>query len=155
MTDPCRERVMAAIAARLAAITGVTGLQVERDRTLAIDTSEMPRLVVHELDEQLTGDLSGEDGWTLVLVVSGYAAGTTPALAAAALGALRAKAQAALGPVQDITFGGLVRDCRPEPEAEPVTLLMEGADPAKCFALAYAVDYATAEGDPMTFATHT
>lgn len=154
MTDPCRERVVAAIATRLAAIAGITGLAVERDRAadLSVDTSEMPRLLLHEGTETLQDDFTGEDCWTLVVAVSGYVKGTTAAAAATAAALLQAKVRAALGTAQDYTLGGLARDLRPDAEVEPVALQMEGADPAKSFALAYAVDYATVEGDPMTFA---
>lgn len=156
----CRERILDAIVARLEAITGVAGLAVERDREEPIETGEMPRLVVVELGETMQPDLTGEDGWTLTVAVSGYVRGTVGAndkarakAAAAAAGDLRARVQAAL--LGEPTLGGLVRDLRPAEEAECFPLLIDCADPAKAFAVPFEADYATVEGDPFTFASHT
>lgn len=143
MATPCREQVVAALAARLAGIAGIAGLVVERDRTVPLAGPELPRLVVYEGDEKLWPGFTGEDAFDLQVDVEGYAA-------SAGLAALRASADAAI--FADRTLGGLARDVELASEAAPQRLEMDQAAPAKGFVRSYQITYATREGDPYTFA---
>lgn len=150
MTTPCRERIVAAVQAALAGITGIDGLAVERDRTLPVEEGELPRLVVYEGEEALASGFSGEDLWELQLDVEGYADGADIAAAAAALATLRAKVDQALR--ADPTLGGLARDLRPAEEPAPQRLDFASATPGKGFVRSFVAVYATEEGDPFAFA---
>lgn len=143
MVATCREQIVAAVVARLEAITGVPGLAVERDREQPITAAELPRLIVYEGDEQLAAEFSGEDGFELQIDVEGYAA-------AANLAELRGRLDVAV--LSDRTLSGLARDVDIASEAAPQRLDMDQAAPAKGFARSYRILYATIEGDPFTFA---
>lgn len=143
MPTPCREQLVAALATRLAAIAGIAGLAVERDREHPVTAAAMPRLVIYEGDEQLSPEFSGEDGFELQLDVEGYAA-------AADMPGLRAAVDAAV--FADRTLGGLARDIDFASEQAPQRLDMDQAAAAKGFARSYRLLYATREGDPFTFA---
>lgn len=149
MTEPCRERVLAAAASALDGV-GVAGLVVERERLAEIADDEMPRMVLREGAEEPRADFTGEDAWTLNFEVEGYTAATDQTGADQAGRHLRAKALQAL--LADVTLGGLARDLRPGGEPPPVRLSIVAEVPTYAFVLTFAVDYATAEGDPFTFA---
>lgn len=150
MSAPCRERILAAIATALAGIAGVGGLVVERDRLADLAETEMPRLVVREGGEEPQADFSGEDAYTMTVEVEGYTAAASQADADAVGRTLRAKVVQALR--ADVTLGALARDVRQGVEPPPVRLSVVAEVPTYAFALAFAVEYATAEGDPFTFA---
>ena len=151
MADTCRERIVAAVAAQLAAIDGVTGLTVERDGVDAIEDAALPLLMVYDRDETPVDMYLGEDAFELQVEIEGVAEGDTAAAAAAALGTLRGRVEAAL--LADITLGGLARDLRPDAEPAPEPLSFDQASrPTKGFARTYVITYATREGDPFTFA---
>lgn len=150
MTQSCRERLVAAALAALAGIEGVPGLEVELDREHDLDESELPRLILVEGDEIAAGDFTGEEGFTLPVIVEGYVTAATPEAARSALAQLRAKAHQAL--IGSNLLGGLARDIRLSQDQPAEAGLPLPCEPGAAFARGYDVDYATAEGDPFTFA---
>jgi hypothetical protein len=147
---PCRERIVAALAARLATITVLPGLVVERDRAASVSAAEMPLLAVYEGDETPQADFTGERAYTLSIAVEGYATGATPVAAAQAASDLRAQVDKAL--FADVTLGGIARNLEAAEESAPARLDLDAVDPCAGFTRVYRVDYAIAETDPYTFA---
>ncbi|MGE0650263.1 MAG: hypothetical protein AB7P12_00730 [Alphaproteobacteria bacterium] len=141
---------MSAVAARLAAITEVAGLTVERDRRTPVMSGELPFLAVYEGPSTSQSDFSGEQAVTLTVSVEGLAGGVSAQAARDAAGLLRAQAEAAL--FADVTLGGLARDLRPSDEPPPPMLDDEIGEEAVAFVFAVDVDFATREGDPFSFA---
>ena len=150
MPDSCRERIVAAAAARIAAITGVPGLTVARERRSPVTSDELPFVGVFEADAQPREDWSGERAWTLVVSAEGLADGATDTAARTAAANLRAEVEKAL--YADPTLGGLARDLRAAPEPPPPQLDAEVPDHVADFQAAFEIDFATREDDPFTFA---
>lgn len=150
MPVPCRERIIAAVVARLASITGIAGLTVERERRVPVTSAELPFLAVYEGPSALQSDFSGEQAVTLTVSIEGLAGGVSAPAAREAAGLLRAHAEAAL--FAEITLGGIVRDLRPSDEPPPPMLDDEIGEEAAAFAFAIDVDFAIREGDPFSFA---
>lgn len=148
MATACRELVMQAVAAKLAAIAGVS---VERDREEDVTDAELPFLALFEGDEQEFDDLTGQRDYVLQVDIEGYAEGVTAVEAAAALSELRGKVQQAL--LADVTLGLSVgvRNVEEATESPPQRLAVDSARPTKGFVRSFAVSYATAEADPFTF----
>jgi len=163
---PCSERLLAAITAALAGIT-VAGrtVTVERDRTLPVDESEMPRLIVFQdqtaVDQALIG---GTDVWTLTAAIAGYVAfpapsGTDRAGARQAAEASARQAAATLqamvhqrlcggAPAGDLT---LAQDIRPAGSPPPDRLMIWQADPGRAFTALFDVEFETPNGNPFAF----
>lgn len=155
MAVACREQIVAAFAARLAAIAGIAGLTAERgrDQDDPITDDVVPILVVLQGVETPHGEgecFLGERAATLVIAVEGYIAGATPTDAKQQAAVLRAAAERAL--LTDDTLGGLARDLRLMSEPPPPRLTLDAAQPVAGFATGFEVDYATLESDPFTFA---
>jgi hypothetical protein len=150
VTTSCREQVLAAFAARLAAITAVPGLTVERERADPVATDALPFLGVYDDGAAEPPDFSGERDYTLTVTVEGYRAGATALAArqnADELGGLVAKAL-----FGDVTLGGLARDLRPSPDPSPPRTPWDFPSHVGSFVASYEVDYATSETDPFVFA---
>ncbi|MBI4184916.1 MAG: hypothetical protein HY521_13075 [Proteobacteria bacterium] len=150
MTVPCRERVVLALQAALEGNAGIPGLAVERDRDTPVTDGDLPRLVIYEGAESGAADFTGEDGYALAINIEGYAGGGDAAAAASAAATLRAEADRAV--LADVTLGGTARGVSLAEEPAPVRLGLEAVRPAKGFVRSFTVEYATAEGDPFTFA---
>ncbi len=150
MTTPCREQIAVAVKAVLAGITGVTGLAVERDRVSALEADDLPRLILYEAEEAGESAFTGEDGYLLSVDIEGFAGGAAEDAAASALATLRAKVDQAM--LADQTLGGLIRTMSLGEEPEDSRLELASSAPAKWFTRSFVLEYATAEGDPFTFA---
>lgn len=150
MPTACKEQVIAAFVAKIAAISSISPLTVEREWEDDVTDKELTFIGVYEGPETPHADVTGEDGWTQTVIVEGVAEGAAPVAAAQAANALRAEIDRVL--FADITLGGLVRDIRYNPEPQPELLKVVAAQSTRGFALAYDIEYGTKEGDPYTFA---
>jgi len=146
----CRERIVDAIAGRLAGVEPGVAVLRDRDPGVILETDRLPALVVTEAEEEPRDDFCGEDAFNLVLQIAVIAGGRDQAVARQTAQRLRARARAALA--ADPTLGGIARNLVfvEDPEAPLSTPAALGALHAATLALA--VDYATAEGDPFRFA---
>ena len=151
MATACRELVLQAVKAKLAAIVDVAGVTVERDREEDVTDAELPFLALYEGDETAQDDMTGERGYDLQVDVEGIVEGETREAAVVAASALRAEVQQALLADATLGFAVGVRDVRELPEAPPARLIVEAAKPTAGFARSFVVMYATAEADPYTF----
>ena len=150
MPEACREQIVLAVKVKLAAIAGIAGLTVDRDREDDVTDAELPILILREGEERPQADFTGEDAYTLVVQVEGAAKGATVGAAASAAATLRARVQQAV--FDGTLLGGLAQDIRPASEPLPPILILPAEGPAKAFDLSFEIDYATREGDPFTFA---
>lgn len=146
MTVAATETIMAAIATKLGAITGISGLTVTREPDAAL--TALPALALFEGDCTPQQDFTGQRDWTLGVDIEAFAGGTDARAAAATLSLLVAKVTTAL--VADVTLGIGCRDLRPASGAAPVRGDVQGQITFRAISLRFEVDYATPETDFTT-----
>lgn len=147
MSDPvpCRDRIVAAVFARLGQLTAVPGVLFEQDREEDLAEHEFPRGVLRDGGQQPFWIYTGQDDFTLALEIDLYARSR------AQLGLMRAMVTADLG--ADFTLGGLVRHFRLDEESAPQILAFEHMPrDFRGTTLRWLADYATRENDPFNFA---
>jgi hypothetical protein len=142
MPTPLREQVIAALADRLATLTGV---RVERNRDREIEPSMMPMLVIVDGGQSVDEGNSGIRRYVLRLAIEGYVAAATPAGLGLALSDLYARTVELL--LADHTLGGIAVDLREGDLADPVIDREPGHRPIAGFELSIEVEYWTAPGD--------
>lgn len=152
----CRERIVDAIFQRLnGALADAMGsaVVVERERLDPITSDDGDFVALFEGDQSPEPNFAGEDGYQLPITVQGLAWDETPAKAAARRARLEGMVARVLrGPGSDLTLGLGVRDIALDPEPRPLALQPQSERPCAAFSLTFVVSYATAEGDPFTFA---
>lgn len=149
MSLPCREQILAAVETALSGITGITDLTVDRDRVDMPADDELPILTIYEGAEQPADDFTGERGYVLGIDIEGQIAGATRVEAVQNGATLRAKVDQAM--LADL-LGGLARDVRVAEEEAPPRLDLAAVPHAYGFVRSYAIEFATREDDPFTFA---
>jgi hypothetical protein len=152
MSDPvpCREQIVVRALQRLQAISGVVAVRERRDLLTAAELEASPYLILFEGADTDATVYTMEDGYNLPLTVQGVVKGNG-AESSTALNALRAKVQMALCPASDRTLGGLARWIEIDDTGDELVTGI-ATDQFKGFVLEASVQYATAEGDPFTFA---
>jgi hypothetical protein len=152
MSDPvpCREQIVAAALTRLQAISGAVAERERRDPLTAEDLESSSRLILFEGADSDATLYTMEDGFEFSLTVQGTVKGNGPA-SSTALNLLRAKVLTALCPPGDCTLGGLARHVEISDTGDELVAGI-ATDEFKGFVLEATVQYATAEGDPFTFA---
>jgi hypothetical protein len=145
MPIPIRERVLAALAARL--VAELPDVAVERNRDSAV--SRYPALVVVDGDQAADHGTAGITQYTAQAVIEGYAQAATPAGLGPVLNDLYGRTLAAA--VADPTLGGIAVDVR-EREMTVVVERGEGGKPTAAFSLAIEIEFFTALGDPFAAA---
>lgn len=136
MPTPIREQVIAAIAARLALLTGV---RVERNRDREIEPSMMPMLVLVDGGQSVDEGNSGIRRYVLRLAIEGYVAAPTSAGLGPDLSGLYARTVEQL--LADHTLGGLAVDLREGDLADPVIDREPGHRPIAAFELSVEVEH--------------
>ncbi len=150
MTASVRERALAAfdnaLFAALAADGGAPVTRLERARQRDIDDGQRPAVVVvGGGEERLEAEASGQDEYRMTVEVWGYVqAATNDPSVETALNDLYARVVAALA--ADLHLGGLVDDVRLLRFSHD--LVDAGGARTADFVAEFAVEYATAEGDP-------
>ncbi len=148
MTEPVRERILAAIAARLAAIATIDGLAVERNRDEPVE--RFPSLIVIDGPQVPNDGNSGVTFYEMTVDIEGHVRAGTAAEVGAALTRLYAAAWRAIA--AEVGLGGLATDI-----AEgPLSLddrRGSGGTPQGAFNLEITVTYQTAAGDPFALGT--
>lgn len=155
VTLSCKARILQAIVDRIAAVAVPTidGLTVDRDRSTAVDTDEIPIAVVFDNGDIPNGDWTGERGYSLLVNVEGAATGETDKEASDKANELEARVQQAVLADQSLGLGSPgPRLIEENPEPPPARLLVTGAQPTAGFNRGFVVEFATQEADPFTFA---
>lgn len=150
MADTVRELVVQAALARLQAIPGIAGLTVAREPSArdALVQDDLPLVLLFEAGESDVTEFSGEQAYSLGLIVMGAVTAATDAAAATALNELRGRVDQAI--LADVTLGGAARFAALDPEAEGQEPVIDGTLPCRAFLRGFTVEYATREGDPFT-----
>lgn len=148
MPTPIREQIVAAFAAKLAAIASVAGLTVEREREDPVTSGEVPFLAVYEEDAAPDSVFAGEIDVILPISVEGIVAGDTRLAARQAAAVLQAEVEKAI--FADVTLGGLARDILPGAEQPPARLDADVPDIVASFAITFDISFAVAETDPYS-----
>lgn len=144
-----REQILAALAARLAALASDNGYAFERNRLGDIEDGETPAIVLHD------GGQTRLDGEThamtreLSLAVEVYCAAANGAALGAAVSDMAARVIRAMRPDHaGLTVGGLAHDVREVEMTSPEF----GADPdagySAVFEISFSAIFETAEFDP-------
>ena len=141
MPTSIREQVLAAVAARLGTIGGVT---VERNRVEPV--TAFPALVMIDGGHTVTEENAGLKLYASRFDVEGYVQTTTAAELGPSLSDLYAKTVAAL--MADRTLGGVAIDVREGELRDPEIDRTPGHAPHAAFSLAFEVDYTTRPADP-------
>ncbi len=156
MPDTCREQILAALTAQIAA--AVTDAAVERERRSPVTDAELPRVLVFDGGPVEEMYLTGAQVWRLAVGVECLAlapadrAADGAARDAAAVKAADALAARVLNALQaDPTLGGLAWELRPSAELLPKLADLSQVDAARSPA-AVEVVFATKEADLFTFA---
>ncbi len=146
MPDPIREQVLAAFKTKLAAITGVSGLTVHRNR----DTEVVQFPALNVLDGNQTADdgVTGYTRYEMEVAVEGWVKSTT-ALLGSDLNQLYAKTVQQA--VSDRTLGGLCVDVLEVDTAVDLNRA-EGQAPSAAFLTTFQIIFMTKQGDPFTLA---
>ncbi|BBK30309.1 hypothetical protein EDC65_2245 [Stella humosa] len=146
MPTPVVEQVLAAVEARLAAITGFPGLLVERNRDAEVD--RFPTLLLIDGDQDRIGDETmGYRRVMLEFMVEGYVSANLQSGLGPARNALYAAVVAAL--MADPTLGGLAVDLH-EGRTSRALGTGDGQTPAAAFATIYELEFWTREADPYS-----
>lgn len=162
MTDAPRERILAAVEARLSAITGVAGLKVERERARGeadpITDENLPLLVLFDAGQSQIPEgewFVGEYGYTLAVQIEGVVSGAPPEAAADGLRAralLELKVADALM-TTPLVIGTTHLQVRMADEQQPERVDLTFAPQGICgFTVTYAIDYAVSDTNLFAFA---
>ncbi len=149
MTASVREQILAAFDERLFAALVADGgpsvTRLERARQRDIDDVRRPALlVIGGGEERLEAEASGQDEYRMTVEVWGYAQARSNESVETALNDLYARVVRALA--VDPHLGGLADDVRFQRFSHDLVAL--GSARTADFVAEYAVEYATAEGDP-------
>lgn len=156
MAETCREQILAALAAQIAA--AVTDAAVERERRSPVTDAELPRVLVFDGGLVEETYLTGAQVWRLTAGIECLApapadraadSGTRDAAAVAAADRLAARVLNALQ--ADPTLGGLAWELRPHAELAPELADLSQTEAARSPA-AVDVVFATREADLFSFA---
>jgi hypothetical protein len=139
MSDTVRERVLAAFAAKVALVSGVT---VERNRDYNV--TAFPALVVLDGGQQAEDDNTGYTRYTMTVDVEGYV-GAGSLNVGNRLNELYGKMLACV--MADRTLGGLAIDIS-EQELDISINREEGQARTGAFLATFSVEYFTAQGNP-------
>lgn len=146
MTTSVRETVLAAVATKLA---GVSGATVYRNRGKEIAESALPALNLVDGGATVVETGHAFALYTMSATVEGYCKAATAALLGPAINDLHAKTLAAV--MADRTLGNIAIDIR-EGDLGVEIDRTDGASPNGAFSLLLEIDYATIPGDPYTLA---
>jgi hypothetical protein len=153
MAKPCRQLIVEAVLAKLTAIPvqetasgAYKDVNVELNRRVPLEETDLPWVGLSEGDETPLNDFSSMDVYELRLVVQITAKGSGGA-AVEYVNALRAEVIKALK--ADLTLGGLARWLELADAGD--FLGAETSAETEGALLAFTVHYATKEGDPFTF----
>jgi hypothetical protein len=147
MTLSIREQILVAFKGKLDAITGISGLTVERNR--ADPVQEFPALVMHDGGHEVTTENTGMTGYEMTVTVEGFVASASQAATGTDMNALYAKTVQAV--LSDCTLGDLAVDIN-EQSMEVALNDLIGNAPCSAFNLIFSVQFYTKQGDPFSLA---
>lgn len=142
--DPLREQILAAFTAKLGAITGITNLRIDRNRTAGAEN--YPSLLVYEGDENLTYDTAALAKIAMNVTVIGLCQAANDPVIGLALNTLYAKTMQAA--MSDTSLGGLCIDVRLTNAAFDIE--DESARPQGSFRAEFIIDYWLNPADPFS-----
>jgi hypothetical protein len=108
MTLPLREQIIGAFADSLAAITGITGLSIERNRSAAVE--QYPSLLIYDADENFIYDNPYFTKVTMTVIALGLVQSTSDSLIGENINQLYGKT--IMAAMADTTLGNLCIDIR-------------------------------------------
>lgn len=146
MPTTVRETLLAAATAKLAAITGIAGLVVERNRRDPVE--DFPMIVPRDGGSRLGERLTGIDRLYVTLDVECYATGATMIEAAQRLHELYGAAAAAL--LADTTLGVGAFDLREADGGEPILDTSDAATPVASLSARFEIEAWVKTDDPYT-----
>jgi tetrahydromethanopterin S-methyltransferase subunit D len=146
MPTTARETLLAAATTKLAAIAGITGLAVERNRRDAVE--DFPMIVARDGSSRIGERLTGIDRLVVSVDVECYASGATPAAAGQKLNELYGAAAAAL--LADPTLGVGGFDVREVDGGEPLIDTGDAAVPVASLSARFELEAWVRTDDPYT-----
>lgn len=147
MTLSIREQVLAAFQAKLAAITGIDGLTVERNR--ASPVQEFPKLIMRDGGHEVTEENTGMMGYRMTVDVEGFVAHSSDSGTGPAVNALYATVLQAV--LADRTLGDLAADIT-ETSMDINLDSEDGHSPHAAFNSSFVIIFYTTPGDPYSLA---
>lgn len=146
MPTPVREQVLAAIKVKLAAIAGIAGLVVERNRDAEVQS--FPTLVIVDGDMAADNSInSASTQYEMEVIVEGYVVASEYESLGMAVSTLQAEVVKAL--TADYTLGGIAFDIN-EMQTSVDVNRNDGQSPAAFFATVFIAQFHTKQGDPYT-----
>lgn len=146
MTDTVREKALASLYARLAAIATVPGLTAARNDTGPV--TKLPRLIMFDGGHERVDEYSAIDVFDLNVTISLHVAANTANDLAPKLDELYGAAVAAF--VADLSNSGNSIDAWEQGMSDPDTVREQGAAPHLKADLEVVVRIATRKNDPFT-----
>jgi len=148
MPTSVEETIFAAVATKLDAIAGYS---FERNLSREVQISDVPMIILIDGDDDQTPYTTGSDLYHVRFDVELFVSGASDAELGPALSELQAKVKATLEDPADPKLGiPAVRDVRYLTRSQPDFIGPDAAQRIYGTALAYEVDFETAEGDPYT-----
>lgn len=146
-----REALLVAASAKLAAITGISGLapaQIERNRRDTVES--MPAIVLRDGGQRVVDRLVGMDRHAIAFDVELYASAASGAAASTRLNEMLGAVQAAL--FADTTLGAGAFDVRLLDVGDPLVDVSDGADAVASLVARFEVEAWLRPNDPFTLA---
>lgn len=147
MTDTVRERVLAAVYARLGTIAGVETLARNPDDLFSRE--QMPAVAQFDGGHDRADAFSGEEGFVMSVDIEVSVSERTRDLTTAAVDAWYGKIAAAMA-AGNRTLGGLVSDVVEVAFVGPEFLREKAEHPYAAFVVTFHIRFATADGDPYS-----